>query len=229
MPHDAGQPIDFMNPVVAAGLPHVDVPIIRATAETFADYGTMVTDFMNHPVPLTTWPASGWRPVDPGTGNEGGYVDGIFEFHWDSDVLLGENTAVKQKYILGWSTAPEQARRDNPDADRSRILIWHGNYHPDGGQLFYPLDNKPFVVPLAKAGDDMRPDDWVAFYCDGSFGVCRNAGIWHEAIIPLSPLARFYDKQGAVHARVSADFPKEFGVLLAIPWVLPEAGGDIER
>ena len=63
----------------------------------------------------------------------------------------------------------------------------------------------------------MKPEDWVAFYCDGSFGICIDAGIWHEAITPLVPKARFFDKQGAVHARVSADFPKEFGVLLSVP------------
>jgi|TARA_B100001971_G_C17647745_1_gene266526 ureidoglycolate hydrolase len=67
----------------------------------------------------------------------------------------------------------------------------------------------------------MKPEDWVTFYCDGSFGVCIHAGIWREAITPLAPLARFYDKQSAVHARVSVDFPKEFGILLSIPLTLP--------
>ena len=81
------------------------------------------------------------------------------------------------------------------------------------------------IAAFAKAGDDMCPQDWLAFYCDGSFGVCIDAGIWHEAIIPLGPMARFYDKQGAVHARVSANFAKEFGVLLAVPLDVPNATG----
>ena len=67
----------------------------------------------------------------------------------------------------------------------------------------------------------MKPEDWVTFYCGGSFGVCIHAGIWREAITPLAPLARFYDKQSAVHARVSVDFPKEFGILPSIPLTLP--------
>jgi len=33
------------------------------------------------------------------------------------------------------------------------------------------------VTALANTGDDMKPEDWVAFYCDGSFGVCIHAGI----------------------------------------------------
>lgn len=217
MPRDDEERFDYMNPIVPAGLPHFEIPLIKATVENFADYGTIVTDYETHPVPIVTWPHTGSRRVDAGTGNEGGYKEGTFEFWWEGDVLFGENMAVNDRYILGWSVNPEDARTDNPGPDRSRLLIWHANHPPDGGQLFYPLDGKPFVAALAKTDDDMKPEDWVAFYCDGSFGVCIHPGIWHEAITPLSPRARFYDKQGAVHARVSADFPIEFGVLLSIP------------
>lgn len=61
-----------------------------------------------------------------------------------------------------------------------RVLLWHANYHPDGGQLFFPLDSTPYVVQLATK-------------------------------------ARFYDAQGSVLARVSVNFPNEFGVFLEIP------------
>jgi ureidoglycolate hydrolase len=57
----------------------------------------------------------------------------------------------------------------------------------------------------------------VAFYFDGSQGICIHPSVWHEAIIPLTDNARFYDKQGKVHARISCDFGKEFGVLLSVP------------
>ena len=46
---------------------------------------------------------------------------------------------------------------------RSRYLLWHCNYHPDGGQLFFPLEKRPFVVPLALPGDDVQPKDFVCF------------------------------------------------------------------
>lgn len=67
----------------------------------------------------------------------------------------------------------------------------------------------------------MRPEDWIAFYFDGSFGLCIHPNIWHEAIAPLAPSARFQDRQGKVHARVSVDFPREFGCLLEIPLHAP--------
>ena len=35
--------------------------------------------------------------------------------------------------------------------------------------------------------------------------------------MPLTDTARFYDKQGRVHGRVSCDFNKEFGIFLSVP------------
>ena len=48
-----------------------------------------------------------------------------------------------------------------------RALVWRANYHPDGGQLFYPLSGESFVVPLALPGDDITPDKFTGFWCNG--------------------------------------------------------------
>ena len=41
--------------------------------------------------------------------------------------------------------------------------------------------------------------------------------IWHEGVFAASGAPRFLDRQGAVHARVSVDFAREFGCLLEAP------------
>ncbi len=215
MPDD--NPIDYMNPEVPANLPVYEMPILDATVESFKDYGTIVTDPDNHPVEIVQWPQPGWRPVDPGTGDEGGYAEGDFIFRWQGDVLYAENQAVNDQYLIGWSTQPGLANRQSPTAPRERLLLWHGNYHPDGGQLFFPTDGRPFVIPLALPGDDLKLSHWVAFYCDGSFGVCIKPNIWHETIAPVGDSGHFYDKQGRVHGRISCDFPREFGHFLSVP------------
>ena len=97
------------------------------------------------------------------------------------------------------------------------MLLWHMNYHPDGGQLFYPLDHQPFVVPVAPPGDDLRLEDIVAFWCDGSRGLYIHPGIWHEGVFPATLAQSFQDSQGRVHARVSSNIAQEFGVFLNVP------------
>ena len=200
----------------------VELPLVRATPETLAGLGRLVDDYAGSEIEIVTWPAPGWRPVDPGTGNEGGVCEGLFEFWWDGEALYGRNHAVDDQYLLGWSRDPTEAADAPPRAARDRLLIRHANYHPDGGQLFFPRQAVPFVAPLAPPGDDVKPEDFVAFYCDGSQGLYLHPGVWHEAVVPLAERGSFDDKQGRVHARISVGFPEEFGVLLSVPLRAPE-------
>ena len=210
------EPVDYLSPDVPQQLPWHDVPLIKATADNVKDYGCLVDDPDNFDIEIVRWPAQGWRPVDADTGDEGGVVEGIFHSEWQGDVLKGRNDAVNGDYVLGWSCNPGEARDDN-DASVERVLLWHMNYHPDGGQLFFPMNGQPFVVPAALPGDDLSPEKVVAFWCDGSQGLYIHPNIWHEGVFPTAQQQSFRDRQGRVHARVSCNIAQEFGVFLNVP------------
>jgi hypothetical protein len=204
---------DYPNPALPAGLRRVTMPVVDAAPETLQGYGELVDDPHRRAIEIVRWPAQGWRPVDPDTGDQGGTVEGVFVSEWRGDVLFGRNDAVGGEYILAYAIEPaaaDLAHRRDPQ----RILLWHANYHPDGGQLFFPLDAGPFVVPLALPGDDVRPESFVCFRFDGGKGLYLHPNVWHEGVFGVSGTQRFFDKQGAVHARVSVDFAREFGCLL---------------
>jgi ureidoglycolate lyase len=194
-----------------------EVPLIKATNESVSAYGCLVDDPGNFEIEIKQWPAQGWRPIDAGTGDEGGFVEGIFYGEWKGDILYGANEAVNGNYVLGWSRDPQSASDQEQTFPREKVLLWHMNYHPDGGQMFFPLDNQPFVVPVALPGDDLTPDKVVAFWCDGSKGLYIHPGVWHEGIFPVQNKQRFLDRQGRVHARVSCDIGEEFGTYLSVP------------
>lgn len=195
----------------------VDVPLIEATDDSVKGYGRLVDQPDDVEIEIVRWPQQGWRPVDEGTGDEAGWVEGVFHGNWTGDVLMGTNDAVNGHYVLGWSTDPQQASTERQTVPRNHVLLWHLNYHPDGGQLFFPLDKQPFVVPVALPGDDLTPDKVVAFWCDGQRGLYIHPNIWHEGIFPVGDNQRFLDRQGRVHARVSCDIGEEFGVYLSVP------------
>lgn len=219
--------IDYLTPDVPSVLPWHETPLVRATEESLAGYGLLVDDYRDYPIEIVTWPQHGHRPIDPGTGNEGGTTAGTFEFWWDGDILYGENSAVGDRYLIGWSRNPAEARTapsSEPIESKlpERLLLWHANYHPDGGQLFFPLDGQAFVTTLALPGDAVTPSDFVTFYVDGSRGLYIHPNVWHEAVFPLATRARFYDEQGRVHARVSCNFATEFGVFVSAPLQCPD-------
>jgi ureidoglycolate lyase len=195
--------------------------LVKASEASLAGYGCLVEDPEGFPIEITRWPAQGWRPVDANSGNQGGVAEGIFEFWWQGETLYARNNAVGDSYVFAWSRWPEEAKTDGPAAPREEVLIWRANYHPDGGQLFFPRTGESFVVPLALPGDDVRPENFVAFWCDGSAGLYIHPNIWHGAVVPFADHAELLDRQGRVHARVSVDFPKEFGCYLSVPMGSP--------
>ena len=206
---------NYLNPGLRAGLTRITIPVVKATTESLTGFGELIEGPDSRPVEIVRWPAAGWRPVDLDSGDEGGTKEGIFVAEWKGDVLYGRNEAVGGHYILGYGVPPEIAD-ENHLRDPSNAMLWHANYHPDGGQLFFPLDDRPYIVPLALPGDDIRPEDFICFWFDGSQGLYIHPNIWHEGVFPISGSQRFFDRQGAVHARVSMDFAREFDCLLNV-------------
>ena len=205
-------------------LAQVEIPLVRATPESLQGLGVLISPPDAVDVKIVRWPAQGWRPVDTDTGDEAGTTEGLFEFWWENNLLRGRNNAVNDEYILACDARfpeafdPDVARTiAEDDGGREAALLFHANYHPDGGQLFFPQDKAPFVVPLAPPGDDITPDRVVAFYCDGSKGLYIHPNIWHEGVFAVTDGQRFFDRQGRVHARVSCDFGHEFGIYLSVP------------
>ena len=209
-------PIDYLNPALPSGLRRVVMPVVQATPQTLEGYGRLVDDPAACQVEIVRWPARGARPVDADTGDQGGPTEGVFVSQWKGDLLHGRNEAVDGHYVLAYASEPADAREDH-DRPPSTMLLWHANYHPDGGQLFFPLDRRPFYVPLARPGDDITPERFVCFRFEGDRGLYIHPDIWHEGVFTLSGTQRFFDRQGAVHARVSVDFAREFGCLVEAP------------
>lgn len=207
---------DYLNPALADGLRRVRMPVVEATDEALRGYGFLVDDREACKIEITRWPARGWRSVDEDSGDEGGVTEGVFVSEWKGDILYGRNEAVGGHYVLAYATEPSVADRAHT-REPAQMLLWHCNYHPDGGQLFFPLDTRPYFVPLALPGDDVKPEDFVCFRCAGNRGLYIHPDVWHEGVFARSGMQRFYDSQGAVHARVSIDFAREFGCLLEAP------------
>lgn len=192
-----------------------ETPVVLATNESLKGYGHLVDDPAACAIEIVRWPAQGWRPIDANSGDQGGVTEGVFEFWWRGDTLYARNNAVGDSYLFGWSEWPEEAALDGPPRPRRRFLNWRANYHPDGGQLFFPTNGQTFLVALALPGDDVTPASFTTFRSEGR-GLYIHPNVWHSAVVPLDDQGQFLDRQGRVHARVSVDFAKEFGCYLGM-------------
>ena len=206
-----------MISVSAPGIRVLDVPLVSARAPRFSAFGRIVEDFAAERVIIETWPARGWRRIEPGTGNQGGVTEGDFVMARTGDLMIARNHAVGGHYVTGWFADPATATSAGTTPRYDRVFVREANYHPDGGQVFWPRNRTPFVALLAPPGDDVRPEDFVAFHGDGTFGIQIFPGVWHQPLFPLAAEAVFDDKQGRVHACVAVDLVAELGCYLSVP------------
>ena len=84
-------------------------------------------------------------------------------------------------------------------------------------------------MPLALPGDEVTPEKFTSFWCDGSCGLYIHPNVWHGAVVPHADEAEFLDRQGRVHARVSVDFVKEFGCYLGASLATPASRRATDR
>ena len=68
--------------------------------------------------------------------------------------------------------------------------------HPDGTQLFYPLQDRDWLVVVCD--DPHKPATYRAFLATGRQGVNYARNIWHHPLLVLDPDSRFFivDRKG---------------------------------
>lgn len=182
------------------------VPVIEANKINFSKYGRFVYSYNSEDVIINTWPKNDWRPICKGTGMGGGVVKDIFQYWREDNYMKARNMNVIGNYTTGITTNNFES-----------ILTREANYHPDSGQVFYPIKKTPFLLLLALPGDDIKLSDFVAFCFDGTHGVQIYPNIWHQPVYPKDETCQFLNKQGSVHACVSLDTIEEFNAWLEIP------------
>jgi len=55
--------------------------------------------------------------------------------------------------------------------------------HPKGSQAFIPLQQKPFLILVAKAGEPPQTHQIKAFISNGKQGINYHLGVWHHPIL----------------------------------------------
>lgn len=200
----------------------IDLPLIIATDYSLAGLGYIVEDYDDSKVDLVQWPKYiGKRKLEKGTGYST-VSEGTFRTWWKDDVSHAENHTVNSGcYKVSMY-------------HKNRFITREMNYHPEGGQIIFPKEKKPFIVFLGTLGDDIyyNPDisvisgtkrsinnKFFAFYFDGSKGLHINTGVWHQPPIPVSrddSGLEFFDKQGSVHGCVLYDSLSEHNCWLGV-------------
>jgi hypothetical protein len=97
-------------------------------------------------------------------------------------------------------------------------LVGHVNFHSDASQAFIGKRREATVFLVAPPALRPRPEDFVAFYSDGSSGLCMFPDVWHTTPLPVQGSQEYENTQGAEYhsSTTDYDFARD-GVLLEVP------------
>ena len=170
---------------------------------------------------LNQWSCfKGWRKARDNTGIIQGEESGEIYYKWENNIYIADKV-IGLRNEIGFINNNLLPSNTNSLQKRTHVLAWESTYHPDCGEVFFPKNGDEFVVVLALPGDDIKPEDFVAFYCDGTFGIQTHPFVWHTGMFTIKDNTTFLGKQGLLHACVSVNFVKEFGRLISVPLMKP--------
>ena len=63
--------------------------------------------------------------------------------------------------------------------------------HPLGSQCFVPMSGRPYLVAVAKKGDQLDVGDVRVFLASGAQGVNYARGVWHHPLLAIDEVSDF--------------------------------------
>ncbi|AOX02922.1 hypothetical protein BJP34_28880 [Moorena producens PAL-8-15-08-1] len=202
---------------MATTVNYYDVPLKRLNSQNALGLGVVFTDFENAKIELCKWPTSGKRPLIS-KGGYGTVIEEEFRVYWEGSTLFSAGHQNARGGAAGKIIS-------EPESNSTYILVNWLSAHLDAGEGFMPKNGEPSIFLLAPPKEDVKPEDFVALYSDGSCGISIHPGVWHTNPISLSGKEVVYQrKQGSIYATIDCFLTKEHNTWLKIPLGQPQDG-----
>jgi ureidoglycolate lyase len=97
----------------------------------------------------------------------------------------------KPEVVVGALTENAYAVRSDPNDLTAELELSIGQVrahfacHDDAGQSFYPSRHCPTIFFVAPVQPTVEPENFRAFYSDGSTGICMKLLVWHTMPVCL--------------------------------------------
>ena len=160
-------------------------------------------------------------PVAPLTRDDFAAYGAVIEFAGRDHYPINNGMAERYHALAGVELGGGDARAvislvESRKFDMPRRLD-HMEYHPHGSQAFIPLDDLPFIVVVAAAGE--APRQPRAFVTDGKQGINYRAGTWHHVLLTPYGGMRFVcvDRDSPEDNCVDFHYPDDEQFVLELP------------
>ena len=194
---------------------YYDVPLKNLDSENVLGLGEVFTDLEDIDIELCRWPTQGKRPL-VSKGGYGSVIEEEFRVYWQGSTILSAGHQNARGGAAGKILV-------EPETNSKYAVVHWLSAHLDAGEAFIPKNGEPSIFLVAPPKDDVKPEDFVAFYSDGATGISFPPGTWHTSPLTLSQEEVVYKrKQGSIYATIDCFLVKEYNTCLKIPLCKPE-------
>jgi len=95
--------------------------------------------------------------------------------------------------------------------------------HPNGNQIFMPLNNQRYIVVVAPPGNAPATNSLRAFLCRGDQGINYHRGVWHHPMIALDKPCVFFEVHWAGSDRNCDERDMTVPMTVCLPATEPES------
>lgn len=196
---------------------YYEVPLKKPNSKNLQGLGVVFTEFENAKIELCKWPTSGKRPLIS-KGGYGTVLEEEFRVYWQGATVLSAGHQNARGGVTGKIVS-------DPETNSKYVLVNWLSAHLDAGEAFISKNGEPGIFLFAPPKEDVKPEDFVAFYSDGSSGISIHPGVWHTTPISLCEKEVVYKrKQGSIYATIDCVLTKEHNTWLKIPLSQPQDG-----
>ncbi len=194
---------------------YYEVPLKKLNSENAQGIGVCFTKFEDVEIELCRWPTQGKRPLIS-TRGYGAVIEEEFRVYWRGLTVFSAG----HQNARGGATGKIVS---DPKSHSKYVLLHWLSAHLDAGEALIPKNGEPSIFLVAPPKEDVKPEDFLALYSDGSCGISIHPGVWHTAPISLSEKEVVYQrKQGSIYATIDCFLLKEHNTWLKIPLRQPE-------
>ena len=195
---------------MASHFNYYEVPLKRLNSKNVQGVGVVFTEFEDVKIDLCKWPTQGKRPLIA-KGGYGTVLEEEFRVYCQGSTMLSAGHQNARGGVTGKILS-------DPETSSKYVLVNWLSAHLDAGEAFIAKNGEPGIFLLAPPKEDVKPEDFVAFYSDGSCGISMHPGVWHTTPLSLSEQEVVYKrKQGSIYATIDCFLSKEHNTWLKIP------------
>ena len=174
-------------------------PMYPNSSDIFFVLDVVIMTFILKPQPLTTEAFAPFGDVVEAGATTAIMINGGNTERYDSLARVQVENSDDHAVINIFRAQPRMTQYGQRATDKRTMQVEMMERHPFGSQSFQPLSGEPYLVLVADALEDLKPENLHLFLARADQGINYHKNTWHHPVLGLNKVCDFLvvDRKGS--------------------------------